>query len=59
MSLYSIDNELGYAMGDYESLTTAGAPSSKLALYPAGLPDFYHNISLDTDSVEYIIEQKP
>ncbi|MDE7442608.1 MAG: hypothetical protein K2M65_00420 [Muribaculaceae bacterium] len=59
MSLYSVDNELGYAMGDYESLITESGLSSKLALHPAGLPDFYHNISLDTDSVEYIIEHKP
>lgn len=24
----------------------------------SGLPDFYHNVSMVTDSVEYIIEQK-
>lgn len=59
MSLYSVDTELGYAMGDYESLTTGSGRAPKLALHPAGLPDFYHNVSLDTDSVEYIIEHKP
>ncbi len=59
MSLYSVDNETGYAMGDYESLETGSGLTQKLALHAAGLPDFYHNISLDTDSVEYIIEHKP
>lgn len=58
MSKYAIDDESGYAAGEYESLLTPTGLMPKLGLHLSGIPDFYHNVSMVTDSVEYIIEQK-
>lgn len=59
MSMYSVDDETLHAVSDYASLLTpSGKLKSKLAVKLPILPTFYHNASLSTDSVEYIIEQK-
>lgn len=59
MSLYSVDDEALHAIADYSSLITpTGGLTSRLAVQLPILPAFYRNVSLSTDSVEYILEQK-
>lgn len=58
MSLYTIDDEEIHAIADYSTLLTGKGLSPKLAVKLPILPQFYHNVSLAVDSVEYILEQK-
>ena len=58
MSLYAIDDEEIHAVADYSTLLTPHGLTPKLAVKLPILPPFYHNVSLSTDSVEYILEQK-
>lgn len=58
MSYYSLDDTGGFAVVDYSSGRHDRQSQAKLPVKLMNLPEYYHNISAETDSVEYLISPK-
>lgn len=57
MSMYSLDDTGGFAVADYMT----GRKSDNITKMPltlTNLPEYYHNVSSEVDSVEYLISAK-
>ncbi|MDE7406912.1 MAG: hypothetical protein K2M76_00705 [Muribaculaceae bacterium] len=60
MSMYAQTDEPGYALADYRAVDGRDNEiiHNRMPVIPYGLPAYYQNATLDTDSVEFVIEQK-